>query len=484
MRLTKIKNWSWLALLVMVASLLLGSPAIAQTPQTFDKLTFPPLAQVQIPPYERYKLPNGITVYLMEDHRLPSVKGSAILGISSVLEPTDKTGLAEITGELLRSGGTKQHTPNELNEILENRAASIESSIGIDSGNVSFHSLSQDFEDVFKLFVQVIRDPRFDQEQFDLLKTQFRGKLARRNDNPSEIAGREFKKLIYGADSPYARTAEYTTLDKIAPEDPRQFYSQLEPNQIILGIVGDFDTAKVKELIKQSLENWTSQQTTNPKIKSSKKVNLSQAKTGGIYTVNQSQLNQSNVLLGQLGGTVDSPDYPSLTVLNGVLNGFGGRLFNNIRSKQGLAYSVYGLWRANYNYPGLFIAGGQTRSMETAAFIKAIDSEIERIRKSPVTPDELALAKDSILNSFVFNFSNPAAILSRLMTYEYFNYPSDFIFRYQKAVNNVTAADVQRVAQKYLKPEEMVTLVVGNIKDIDSSLVGLGKKLEPINIVN
>ncbi len=483
MRLMKIKNWTWLALLLLLTSLVLSSPAIAQTPQAYDKLTFPPLSEVRIPPFERYVLSNGITVYLMEDHRLPSIKGSAILGISSLLEPADKTGLAEITGALLRSGGTKQHPPNQLNEILENRAASIESSIGIDSGNVSFHSLTQDFEDVFKLFVEVMREPRFDQDQFELLKTQLKGRIARRNDNPGDITGREFKKLIYSSTSPYARTIEYETLEKISANDPKDFYTQLEPQSIILGIVGDFNSAKVKELIKQSLENWPPRKNQKSNITSSAKVNIeSQAKTGGIYTINQPQLNQSNVLLGQLGGRIDSPDYPSLAVLNGVLNGFGGRLFNNVRSRKGLAYSVYGVWRANYNFPGLFIAGGQTRSQETAAFIKAIDSEIDQIRSSQVNPDELALAKDSILNSFVFNFSNPSASLNRLMTYEYFHYPSDFIFRYQDAVKNVTAADLQRVAQEYLRPEQMVTLVVGNTQDIESSLEGLGKKIETIDI--
>jgi len=480
MILTKFKKWFPLLVATLVSSLVLWtySPAIAQTLQPYNKLTFPPLAEVVIPPYERYQLPNGITVYLMEDHRLPRIKGTAILGISSILDPPNKVGLAQITGELIRSGGTKQHSIKELNEILENHAAAIESSIGLDSGSVSFATLTPDLENVFKLFVEVLRSPSFDNAQLELIKTQLKGQIARRNDNPGEIASREFKKLIYSETSPYARTIEYETLKNITREDVLEFYSQLNPEQIILGIVGDFKVNQVKGLIEQTLADWP--KGNNPLNFSRTKV--SQASVSQLYTVNQPQLNQSNILLGQLGGKVNDPDYPSLTVLNGVLSGFGGRLFNEVRSRQGLAYSVYGIWKANYTYPGIFIAGGQTRSAETVPFIRAVNAEIERIQKNPITPDELSYAKDSILNSFVFNFSNPSAILSRLISYEYFKYPTDFIFRYQKAVKTVTIEDVQRVAVEYLHPEKMVTLVVGNIKGMEPSLDTLGKKIEDIQL--
>jgi zinc protease len=324
-----------------------------------------------------------------------------------------------------------------------------------------------------------MRYPVFDSGQLELSKTQLKGQIARRNDNPGDIANREFRKLLYGATSPYGRTIELATLDNISREDVVEFYKQLNPGQIILGVVGDFKINQVKGLIAQTLTDWPAAKTpvNLPQIA------VTQASSNRLYTVNQPQLNQSNVLLGHLGGTMDSPDYPSLTVLNGVLSGFGGRLFNEIRSRKGLAYSVYGIWRANYNYPGVFVAGGQTRSSETVPFIEAINTEIERVRTSKITPDELSYSRDSILNSFVFNFTSPNNILTRLMTYEYFDYPSDFIFRYQKAVKLVTAEDVQRVAKKHLQPEKIVTLVVGNTENINTSLAALGKGVENIPLV-
>ena len=174
------------------------------------------------------------------------------------------------------------------------------------------------------------------------------------------------------------------------------------------------------------------------------------------------ELTQSSVRLGHMSGLANSKDYPALSVMNGILNGFGGRLFNELRSRQGLAYSVYGYWDAEYDYPGLFISGGQTRTENTATFINGIRGEIDRLRTEPLTEEELNFAKDSTLNSFVFNFASPLQVLSRLMTYDYYGYPSDFLFQYQQGVKATTVDDVERVANTYLNPDQLVTLVVGN----------------------
>jgi zinc protease len=195
-------------------------------------------------------------------------------------------------------------------------------------------------------------------------------------------------------------------------------------------------------------------------------------------------LTQSTILLGHLGGRFDDPDYPALTVLNEILSGFGGRLFNEVRSRQGLAYSVYGVWNSRFDYPGMFIAGGQTRTDATVPFIQAIRAEIERIQNQPVTEKELEDGKNAILNSFVFKFENPAQTLARLMGYEYYGYPSDFIFRYQKAVKETTIEDIQRVAKTYLKPDRSVILVVGNEAGIRPPLSSLGEKVITIELKN
>jgi len=429
---------------------------------------------LQLPAYERYQLPNGLVVYLMEDHRLPLVRGNAIFRAGSRWEPAEKVGLASLTGITMRTGGTTTWTPRQLNQTLEERAASIETGIGVASGYVSFDALSKDQAWIIKLFADVIQNPAFNPEQVQLAQTQLRGAIARRNDEPRDIASRELGKLIYGADSPYARTVEYATLDRIDREDLINFHqTYVRPEQMIIGIVGDFEAAPMKELIAQYFGSWQGGKA-KPHLTPP---GAQQSQAQKIFMIDRPHLSQSNVLLGQIGGEINSPDYAALTVMNGVLNGFGGRLFNNIRTQKGLAYSVSGRWQPGFDYPGTFVAGGQTRTETTSEFIEALKTEIKRLREQPVTEKELAYAKESILNSFIFNFEKPSQSLSRLMTYEYYGYPQDFIFDYQKKVKAITKDDVQRVARKYLNTDRLVTVVVGNGEAV---LPGLSKLQEPV----
>ncbi|MDA0672232.1 MAG: insulinase family protein, partial [Cyanobacteria bacterium] len=190
----------------------------------------------------------------------------------------------------------------------------------------------------------------------------------------------------------------------------------------------------------------------------------------GIFLVDQPQLTQSYIQLGHLGGELSNPNHPAMAVLNEVLNGFGGRLFNEVRSRQGLAYVVYAFWAARYDYPGMFIGGGQTRSEATVPFIQAVKTELAKVRTTPVPEAEVERAKDAVLNSFVFNFQSPGQTLSRLIRYEYYGYPEDFVFQFRQAVADTTPADILAAAQAQIKPEDLVVLVVGNAADINPSL--------------
>lgn len=470
-----------LSVLTLLVVLLLQAPAAVATPKHYSELEFPPLPEIQIPEYSRFQLNNGMLVYLLEDHELPLISGSALIRTGDRFEPASEVGLAELTGQVLRTGGTQQHPPDELNQILEQRAAAIETGIDVAAGSASFNALSEDLEQVFGLFAEVIRQPRFAPDQVELAKTQKRGAIARRNDDPDDIAGREFQQLIYGKSSPYARVAEYSTINNIERDDLINFYQQyFHPENVILGIVGDFDSKAMRSLIEQKFGDWQpAKSAAKPQLPE-----VAQAKEGGVFLVDQPQLTQSYIQVGHLGTQFDDPDYPELSVLDGVLNGFGGRLFNEVRSRQGLAYTVYALWSPRYDYPGVFIAGGQTRSDATVPFIRSLIAELDKIRQTPVTEEELSFAKDSVLNSFVFNFQSPGQTLSRLIRYEYYGYPADFLLQYRKEVEATTIADVQRVAQEYLQPEKLVTLVVGNAAAIQPPLSTLGPtvKVTPIDI--
>ena len=435
-----------LALVGLLGVLLLAwqPAASALTPLHYDELEFSTLPDIELPAYERYELPNGLVVYLLEDHELPLVSGTATFRTGSRFEPADKVGLASITGEAMRLGGTTRLDADALNQQLEQRAAAIETSIDTSDGSASFSSLTEDAAAVFALFADVVQRPAFADDQVDLLKQQTKGSIVRRNDDPDSITSREFRKLVYGADSPYARIPEYATLAAISRDDIQRFYqASIRPERTILGVVGDFDSAQMKQWIAEYFGDWS---------------------PSGVG----------------LGGLIDYPDHAALSVMNEVLNGFGGRLFNEVRSRQGLAYSVYAFWAPRYDYPGLFIGGGQTRSEATVPFIRSTLAEINRMRTQAITATELAQAQDSVLNSFVFNFQSADQILARLIRYEYYDYPQDFVFQFQDQVRQTTAAEVLAAAQDRLRPEQLVILVVGSPTEIQPSL----DTLDPDTTVN
>jgi zinc protease len=478
-RLKKIIGWLSLGSIAVLILLTMYLPAIALTPKHYTELELPPLPEVQLPEYERYQLANGMTVYLVEDRDLPLIGGTAIIRTGNRYEPANKVGLAGLTGELMRGGGTQNHPADELNLILEQKAASIETAIDTTAGSASFSTLTEDLDTILPLFAEVLRQPAFAPTKFTLALNQQKGSIERRNDDPQEIANREFARLIYGDTSPYGRITEYETLNNITREDVISFYQKyVHPDNIILGIAGDFNTEDMKSRIDRVFSDW--QAASSPltlDAPSAKQKNLQ-----GIFAIDRPQATQSNVLLGHLGGRFDSPDYPALSVLNGLLNGFGGRLFNEVRSRQGLAYSVYGYWSPRYDYDGTFTAGGQTRTETTVPFIQAIMEQIAKLRTTPVSETELSQAKESILNSFVFNFQNPSQTLSRLMNYEYYGYPEDFIFRYQEGVRKTTVEDIQRIAQEYLQPDKIITLVVGNSQKMSPPLNSITKDVKTVDI--
>ena len=465
--------------LAFLTVLMFVHPAIADTPKHYTDLKFAPPPEIKVPAYTRFQLQNGMIVYLMEDHELPLVSGTALIRTGDRFEPANQMGLGDLTGTVMRSGGTQKHPADQLNQLLEQRAAVVETGIGTTAGSAGFNTLTEDLPEVFDLFTEVIQQPAFAPDKLASAKIQLQGGIARRNDDPNGIVDREFQKLIYGNESPYARTVEYSTIANISRNDLIQFYQRsFRPNQMLLGIVGDFDPKQMRSLIESKFGKW------NPSGQSipTQLPPVSQAKQGGVFFINQPQLNQSYLQIGHLGGQLNSPDYPALSVMEDVLSGFGRRLFNEVRSRQGLAYSVAASWSAEYDHPGVFIASGETRSNATVPFIQSVRTEIDRIRKELISANELVFAKDTVLNSFIFNFQDPSQTLSRLLRYEYYGYPKDFIFQYRKAVEATTIADVQRVAQKYLQPEKLVTLVVGNEKEIQPPLSSLGQPITAVDI--
>ncbi|PYQ11785.1 MAG: hypothetical protein DMH00_07315 [Acidobacteria bacterium] len=464
-------------ILTTLAILAVALPASAQV-QDWKQIKYPPLHPMNIPEPQRVTLPNGMLVMLMEDHELPTIEVSAQIRTGSRHVPADKTGLGQVFGSALRTGGTKTMTGDQIDDFLEARGARIESFLGQDSGSAEAWSLKQDFPEVFKVFVDVIRNPTFAEDKIAIAKNQVASGIARRNDNPTSIMFREFQKIVYGTDSPYARTPEFATLDQVKRADLVTFHQKYyQPNRMILGVVGDFDSKQMLETIRSTLGGWPK----GPEAKDPTTPIQSTLKPG-IYYVQKDDMTQSDIIMGHLGILKNNPDIFAVDVMNEAWGGgFAARLFSNVRSKKGLAYAVRGAVDSEYDHPGTFNAWMTTKTETTAAGIDALMEEIEGLSKSPLTDAEVQRAKDSILNSFVFNYDSKGKILNQQMVYAYFGFPADYLSRYRQNIEKVTPADVNRVAKKYIHKDQLAILVVGPTKGQDKPLSSYGTVV-PVDI--
>jgi zinc protease len=376
----------------------------------------------------------------------------------------------DIYGEVWRTGGTKSQTGDQLDDFLEVRAAKVETGSGPDSTTINFTCLKADLDDVFKVFVDVLRNPEFRADKIDIAQKEEGDGISRRNDQVGEIAQRESVKLAYGSDNPYARVAEYATVAAITRQDLIDWHGKyVHPNNIILGISGDFDSAAMEARLRAAFGSWPKGPTL-PK----NDVRYTPAKPG-YYVVPKDDVNQSTIHMVALGTTRDNPDYYAISVFNEAFGGgFSSRLFNDIRTKRGLAYNVGGGIGTNFGHPGILQVAMGTKSGSTIEAIQAAGEDIDNLARQPITDEEIQHAKDAILNAFIFRLDSPDKILGERMVYEYYGYPPDWLDKYQAEIKKVTAADVNRVAAKYLHKDQLAVLVVGNTKEFDKPLSSLG----------
>ena len=419
---------------------------------------------------KRIELSNGMVIFLQEDHELPLIDASARIRGGSVNEPADKAGLVDIYGEVWRTGGTKSQTGDQLDDFLEVRAAKVETGGGPDSTTISFSCLKGDLDDVFKAFVDVLQNPEFRADKIDIARKAMQDAISRRNDEIGEIAHREAVRLAYGPENPYARIPEYSTVGAINRQDLIDWHGKyIHPNNMILGISGDFDSAAMESRLRAAFESW-------PKGPAFPKNNIqyNPAKPG-YYLIPKEDVNQSNIRMVAMGTTRDNPDYYAISVFNEAFGGgFSSRLFNDIRTKRGLAYGVGGGIGTNFGHPGILQISMGTKSQSTVEAVQAVDEDVTNLTKEPITEDEIQRAKDAILNAFIFRLDSPDKILVERMTYEYYGYPPDWLDKYQAEIKKVTAAQVNAVATKYLHKDQLAVLVVGNTKEFDKPLSSLG----------
>ncbi len=464
------KRGCCLSLVLAFWLILFTTLAPAQQVKPWNEIQAPPLPAFTPPEPARIQLGNGMVVFLLPDHELPLISAVARIRGGATNEPASKAGLTELYGEVWRTGGTKTKTGDEMDDFLEARAAKIETDTQSDSTTISLNCLKGDFEAVFDMYLDLLHNPAFRDDKLQLAKQQTYTMIARRNDDVQSIVHREARIIAYGKDNPYARVPEYATVAAVTRQDLLNWHQQYAyPNNIIFGISGDFDPREMEAKLRQAFESWQKgPEAKEPEIK------FSEPKPG-YYLVRKRDVNQSSIAMLDLGIERRNPDYFAVTVMNEIFGGgFSSRLFNNLRTAQGLAYSVGGGVGYGWNHPGLTDIVMQTKSSSTVEGILGLDGQIDELLKNPATPEELKRAKDDILNSFIFQFDTPDKVLREKMAYEFYHYPLDFLERYRSEVEKVTVQDVARAARKYIHKNQLAVLVVGNDTEFDKPLSSVG----------
>jgi len=467
---------SEVARLLGVAALLLVSGSVAYSadleaddPRTmrFAPVEFSP------PEPERVVLDNGLIVYLLEDHELPLVTITATMRTGGWLDPADKVGLAAMTGAVMRTGGGGGLSAEQVDAELEQFAGDVHIGIGRQSGSASLDVLSKDLNRGLEIFAGLIRSPAFEPARLELAKLQAIESIRRRQDNPGSIVSREFTKALYGVEHPTARESSVDSIKRLTRQDLVAFHrSTIHPNGMLLGVTGDFTRDEMLTALRKLFGDWQKGTVPELKIPDVSESDLSQS----VVRFINKDTSQTHLRVGHLSIKENDPDYVALAIANDILGGssFRSRLFNDVRTKRGLAYSVGSRLNTGMHDKGVWMMRAETKMTSTQEVIERFVANMERMREEPVTDAELAEAKEAYVNSFVFSFASPSAIVSRLIELEYDGLPKDFLQQLRAQVIKLTKEDVLAVAKRHLHSDRLRIIAVGSGDALTKALSTFG----------
>ena len=451
----------WLALAAAVAALapLAGQEGIPKHP---SELKYPP--QSYTPPRAadyRHKLSNGAVAYLVEDHDFPLINVSVLIRTGKYLEPTGKTGLSQLTGAQIRSGGTTSKPPAVFDEEAAFLAANIASGISDVSGQASLNCLAKDIDTALDLFVDMLRNPGFAEDRLKLAKSQMLQMMERRNDSTASIEAREFDRLLRGPDFFTTIPATKPSVEAISRQDLIDFHAKYYfPANFVLAVSGDFETKKMLARLEKALGGWPSRAERIPDVPKP-----TFTFKPGFYLVDKKGVNQGRVRMGHLGVTFANPDHLAVSMMNSVLGGggFTSRIMSRVRSDEGLAYQASSVFTHGVHYDGSFFVLFQTKSATVAQAVSIVEEEIERMRKEKVSAEELATEVSRAVESFPRRFSTASAKAGQFAEDHFNKMPEDYWMKYRDRLRALTPDEIQRVAQKYLHPGELAVLAVGEV---------------------
>jgi len=443
-------------------------PAVNPRTMKFPELNF------QIPKAERVVLDCGMPVYLLRDTELPIINMTAMIRTGSVYEPAAKAGLSGVVGEVMRSGGAGGVAPEAMDDELEFMASAVESGIGSDMGTVSLTALKKNFNRTLQIFGAVLLRPDFSEKRLEIARKHVIEGLRRQNDDPKEIAGREINRAIY-AGHPLGEITTFESISSITRQDLVDYHRRFfRLDNMILAVSGDFDRT---ELLKELNSTFKSEK--NRSALTLPEVPQPQQLYQGEVLYGKKDVNQTVIRMGHLGLSKDNPDIYAVRLLDYILGGsFTSRLTMEIRTNQGLAYSVGSHFDIGRRFTGSFVAETETKAESTVKAINLMKKIIAELTKEPVSDGELNAAREYLINSFMFGFTSPASIVSQRARLEYYSYPDGYLEQYRDNIAKVTKAEILNAARKYLHPDAFKLVIVGDAAKFDQPLSTLGKVRE------
>lgn len=458
--------------LLLLAVLLLAGCAPTPLPRP-DRIPAPPL-HFAVPQVEHATLSNGIRVYFKEDHELPLIGLTVMAQGGSIDDPAEKVGLASLLAKALRTGGAGSRSADEVDATVERIAADFAVSADTYAITLDLSLLSSDQALALDLLHDVLRAPAFTPSRIELARKQMLESIRRQNDHPEALAMRTMLRAIYG-ESPLGRTPTEESVAAIGRDDLLAAYRQtFTPEKLWIAVSGDFDRAQLLAALEQRFASWPRQAEAPRSLPP-----LGQP-AGAVLIVGQKDLPQSVVMLGELGIDKSAPDLQAVRVMNFILGGgsFNSRMMKEIREERGLAYSVHSYFQVGRLLPGPFIAQCETKSGSAVEALELMRKAIETMRSQPVSAEELRVAKESLINSFVFSFTDPHAVVSQALRLDFYDYPDDYLESYRARIEALTIADIQKAARDRLHPERMTIVVVGDEQGCPTPFSSLGLPIE------
>ncbi len=452
----KIYSYALIGLLMFLFYGMIPSVAFAvQALIPPEKIKYPEL-EFRLPQAEKVLLENGLVLFYLPNHELPLISISALVRTGSMYDPVGKEGVADLTATMMRTGGTTRLHSAEIDQRLDDLAASPSITMSLDSASAKFSFHKNDLNDCLNLFSQMLIQPAFEKDKLQLALSMKKEELRRVVDNPQNLAFREFNRLLYPGD-PRGRYMTATSLKKITRLDLIDFHKEyFFPANIMLAVSGDISKDEAVKIIRQYFGNWKD---------SRRALNITpepQKAGSGVFFIRK-QLAQSTVVSGELTLSKNHPDFYTFFVMDFIIGsgGFPSRIFSAVRNNEGLAYSAGSFYRARTNY-GVFGTYAFTKTSSTLQAHHLINTILEDVAAGSISQTELDWAKHSILNGFIFSFEQPDQILSQQMSVVYEKLPADYLSGYRKRMEAVTRDDIKRVAAKYLNDKRRLTLIVGD----------------------